>query len=204
MDRSKWEDTLVHYGIKRRSGRYPWGSGEDPYQGDDPASKAKRKEAIKEFRKGVKEDKENAKMLGRNASIYNRALNIADKKLNRAQKKYDKDQTEKNEKKLEVAEKTQKDIQNMFNKYHTEMKQDYKRLIDKYGEEAITNIKYDRKGRVKEFTNTKQEYLAAIGAMALANGLMAVSSQPYAFLAFTPTAQRLGRQEYRKIYKHNK
>ena len=26
------EEALVHYGIKRRSGRYPWGSGEDPYQ----------------------------------------------------------------------------------------------------------------------------------------------------------------------------
>jgi predicted transcriptional regulator len=26
------EDILMHYGIKRRSGRYPWGSGEDPYQ----------------------------------------------------------------------------------------------------------------------------------------------------------------------------
>ena len=26
------EDSLLHYGIKRRSGRYPWGSGEDPYQ----------------------------------------------------------------------------------------------------------------------------------------------------------------------------
>lgn len=25
-------DVLMHYGIKRRSGRYPWGSGEDPYQ----------------------------------------------------------------------------------------------------------------------------------------------------------------------------
>ena len=25
-------DELTHYGIKRRSGRYPWGSGEDPYQ----------------------------------------------------------------------------------------------------------------------------------------------------------------------------
>jgi DNA-binding CsgD family transcriptional regulator len=23
---------LMHYGVKRRSGRYPWGSGEDPYQ----------------------------------------------------------------------------------------------------------------------------------------------------------------------------
>lgn len=25
---------IEHYGIKRRSGRYPWGSGEDPYQSD--------------------------------------------------------------------------------------------------------------------------------------------------------------------------
>lgn len=25
-------DALMHYGVKRRSGRYPWGSGEDPYQ----------------------------------------------------------------------------------------------------------------------------------------------------------------------------
>lgn len=28
------EDILIHYGVKRRSGRYPWGSGEDPYQHD--------------------------------------------------------------------------------------------------------------------------------------------------------------------------
>lgn len=25
-------DELAHYGVKRRSGRYPWGSGKDPYQ----------------------------------------------------------------------------------------------------------------------------------------------------------------------------
>ena len=25
-------EKLAHYGVKRRSGRYPWGSGEDPYQ----------------------------------------------------------------------------------------------------------------------------------------------------------------------------
>lgn len=25
---------LLHYGVKRRSGRYPWGSGEHPYQSD--------------------------------------------------------------------------------------------------------------------------------------------------------------------------
>lgn len=26
------EDMLMHYGVKRRSGRYPYGSGDDPYQ----------------------------------------------------------------------------------------------------------------------------------------------------------------------------
>ena len=26
------EEYIEHYGIQRRSGRYPWGSGEDPYQ----------------------------------------------------------------------------------------------------------------------------------------------------------------------------
>ena len=25
-------DELMHYGVKRRSGRYPWGSGDSPYQ----------------------------------------------------------------------------------------------------------------------------------------------------------------------------
>ena len=26
-------DELFHYGMPRRSGRYPWGSGKNPYQG---------------------------------------------------------------------------------------------------------------------------------------------------------------------------
>ena len=26
------DDILMHYGVKRRSGRYPWGSGKEPYQ----------------------------------------------------------------------------------------------------------------------------------------------------------------------------
>jgi hypothetical protein len=27
-------DWLLHYGTKRHSGRYPWGSGEDPQHGE--------------------------------------------------------------------------------------------------------------------------------------------------------------------------
>ena len=26
------DEILMHYGVKRRSGRYPWGSGDSPYQ----------------------------------------------------------------------------------------------------------------------------------------------------------------------------
>lgn len=49
------EEFLKHYGIKRRSGRYPWGSGEDPYQhGRDFLSR------IEELKKtGWKETPEN-------------------------------------------------------------------------------------------------------------------------------------------------
>ena len=32
VDRKLYFDYLMHYGTKRRSGRYPWGSGENPYQ----------------------------------------------------------------------------------------------------------------------------------------------------------------------------
>lgn len=30
----KYSNELYHYGVKRKSGRYPWGSGARPYQGD--------------------------------------------------------------------------------------------------------------------------------------------------------------------------
>lgn len=51
------EDILMHYGMPRRSGRYPWGSGDDPYQhGQDFLS---RVEALK--KSGWTETAENIK-----------------------------------------------------------------------------------------------------------------------------------------------
>ena len=32
MKATKVSDSLMHYGMPRRSGRYPWGSGDNPYQ----------------------------------------------------------------------------------------------------------------------------------------------------------------------------
>ena len=61
------EDALIHYGIPRRSGRYPWGSGEDPYQhGRDFLSR------VEELKKqGWTETAENIKKeFGLNSSQY--------------------------------------------------------------------------------------------------------------------------------------
>ena len=47
------DDILMHYGVKRRSGRYPWGSGDNPYQhSGDFLSR------IDELKKSGKTDKE--------------------------------------------------------------------------------------------------------------------------------------------------
>src|SRR5436189_3753623 len=32
MSATEYEDSLAHYGILRKSGRYPWGSGKNPHQ----------------------------------------------------------------------------------------------------------------------------------------------------------------------------
>lgn len=52
-------DELMHYGMPRRSGRYPWGSGENPYQhsGDFLAR-------VEELKKSGKSEPEIAKELG--------------------------------------------------------------------------------------------------------------------------------------------
>lgn len=48
---------LYHYGVKRRSGRYPWGSGKKPYQGDPIVKKGVRKK--KELAKNIGVDLKN-------------------------------------------------------------------------------------------------------------------------------------------------
>lgn len=74
-------DILVHYGVKRRSGRYPWGSGEDPYQhtGDIDIR-------VRELRKKGMSEKEVAKVLGyENTSVLRDAVSRASNERKRLQ-----------------------------------------------------------------------------------------------------------------------
>lgn len=77
------EEDLVHYGTKRHSGRYPWGSGEDPYQ-HDSITFASRVDELK--KRGWKETPENIakEFNGISTSIYRNELKMAN-----YQKKYD-------------------------------------------------------------------------------------------------------------------
>lgn len=67
------EDILMHYGVKRRSGRYPWGSGESPYQ--HSGDFLSRVESLQS--KGLSE-KDIVKAMGmESTTVFRNALSIA-------------------------------------------------------------------------------------------------------------------------------
>lgn len=59
-NRELLNDHLEHYGMPRRSGRYKWGSGKDPYQSLRSSAKAGEK-FIKSFSKKSRVEKQNDK-----------------------------------------------------------------------------------------------------------------------------------------------
>ena len=61
---------LMHYGTPRHSGRYPWGSGENPYQGEDFSYSA----YTKQFKNEGKTETEIAKSLGINTAQLRAAI----------------------------------------------------------------------------------------------------------------------------------
>ena len=66
------DDILMHYGVKRRSGRYPWGSGEEPYQhsGDFLAR-------VEELKKTYPKETDLAKQLGMTTTDLRMQLKVA-------------------------------------------------------------------------------------------------------------------------------
>ena len=66
------EDILLHYGVKRRSGRYPWGSGDNPYQhGGDFLSR------VEELQRLGKSEKEIAQEIGLSTTDLRMQVRVA-------------------------------------------------------------------------------------------------------------------------------
>lgn len=81
------EDYITHSGTPRHSGRYPWGSGDNPYQHEDWYKARERLRA-----KGLK-DTEIAKIMNLSTTVYRARVAIAadeerQKRYNEAQKLY--------------------------------------------------------------------------------------------------------------------
>ena len=70
---------LYHYGIKRRSGRYPWGSGDDPYQhgSEDYLNR------VEELKKQGLSDDDIAKSFGQSSTEYRMAYRTANNERKR-------------------------------------------------------------------------------------------------------------------------
>lgn len=66
------EDILMHYGVKRRSGRYPWGSGDNPYQhSGDFLSR------VNELKKEGLSEKQICEKLGMTTTDYRMQVRVA-------------------------------------------------------------------------------------------------------------------------------
>lgn len=73
------EDILMHYGVKRRSGRYPWGSGDNPYQhGGDFLSR------VEELQRLGKSEKEIAQEMGLSTTDLRIRLGLSSRRTARA------------------------------------------------------------------------------------------------------------------------
>lgn len=91
------KDELIHYGTKHHSGRYPWGSGKRPYQGNNNFSYKRFKEAEKEVIKNLSNDYGTLKKQpmdihdvvsrsGIKEEHVNSIIDLANKKFNEARK----------------------------------------------------------------------------------------------------------------------
>lgn len=129
-------DYIAHYGTKRHSGRYPWGSGENPYQ-SEPWYKGYR-----ELEKQGKSEKEIAEIFGMTmnefryrksyAQNFNKAIKIAQVKHLR----YDRQMSIK-----AIAERTgdtEANIRNWLKPIAEERVKETRRIMDDLAEKVIS------------------------------------------------------------------
>lgn len=171
---------LCHYGVKGQK----WGIRR--YQNKDGSlTPAGKKRAKQEY----KEDNKKAFELGKNATITGRAVGESMKRTAKLEKKLDKRRekdptattrrTKSLQDQLEASTKTTEQLTATYKKYKTEAEAHCKSLVQKYGKEAVSSIKYKdfktKNGKINtinERTNTMTGY--AVSGLSIVGATLAV------------------------------
>ena len=111
------ENELEHYGVPRKSGRYPWGSGENPYHHGQagPGGRRREREAEREAKRYARDErkkkKREVKAINRENRETNRAVKADRKKAYRNRRVLSQEELERRIARLE-KEKKLRDLTN--------------------------------------------------------------------------------------------
>lgn len=129
---------LKHFGTPRHSGRYPWGSGERPYQGDSPSYKSKRQLSKKEKEYNLKKKAD---------SDIRRTLEVsANSSVDKAMQSYKK------------ATDAHKVVQNIKKKYNQERRSTEDFIEDVINKNYSKVTKEDKKELIKSANESEKEF----------------------------------------------
>lgn len=175
--------SIAHYGIKGMK----WGVRRFQNSDGTLTSAGKKRYGSsanpkKAMRKDIREDMEKAYQTGKAGTYMGYASTYAEKTATKTKQRYEKAlekdpaelyrSTRTKRIKSEAAEKTRKEINAEYERLLKEAKDDVARLKEKYGDEAVNDITYNKKtGKMKEQTTTGKEVagyiLADVGAFAI-------------------------------------
>ena len=139
LDEDPEKKELYHYGTPRHSGRYPWGSGENPYQGDMDF-----KAHVASLKKKGWTQKQIAKSMGMNTSDLRAKIDIASENLTRGRNAEIFKLRDKNYSKIAIARQLQipeSTVRNVL-KNVDKVKADSTRSVAETLKEAIKDQKY--------------------------------------------------------------
>jgi hypothetical protein len=207
---------LYHYGVKGMK----WGIRR--YQNSDGSlTSAGKKRARKEYR----EDNKTAYKLGKEATVYGHATAKSMKRTikleNKLEKQFDRDpegnyrRTKNLANKWAASAKTTAQLSKFYADSRSKAEQHCKSLMDKYGDEAVSSIKYKDiklpKGEyspssvkvMNERTNTGLDYAAAVGASFASYALATTMGAPVAVVFGPKTTGEKARDTEQNLYAAN-